>query len=427
VSRLTDDRLPNERPDDSAARPASSHTPRIAVISPFLDKSHGTERMVIEWVERLADCFEIHIFSQEVSQLDLSKFVIHHIPKIPGPHLLNYLWWYTANQWWRRVARWKGMEFDLVYSPGINCPDADAITVHIVFAEFVRRVADDLRFSRNRIALWPRLIHRKLYYRTIMALERRVFSDPNTQIILTAPQTAAEIRSFFGRDEKFPVLPPGIDHTAFNSAKRQDLRESARKTLNLADGQFTLLLIGNDWRKKGLGTLLESLRQLDDLPVSLLVVGRDDPGPFLSEIRATALDGRVRFLPPRADVESYYAAADAYVGPSLEDTFALPASEAMSCGLPVIISARAGAAAIVKDGVDALVLDDPTDSAKLAALIRSLHGSAELRASLGRNAEATVAQYTWERSAQVLAAVFQEILLRKGLSRAAAPSGEFSQ
>ena len=54
------------------------------------------------------------------------------------------------------------------------------------------------------------------------------------------------------------------------------------------------------------------------------------------------LVGRVLFPPPRHDVEFYYAAADAYVGPSLHDSFALPPIEAMACGLPAIVSDQVG-------------------------------------------------------------------------------------
>lgn len=406
---------PHDHPSRGIAHPALWRKPRLAVISPFLDKSHGTERMVIEWIDRLAGLFEIHIYSQEVADIDPSKFVLHRIPKLPGPHLCNFLWWFAANHWWRRYdARSKKLEFDLVYSPGTNCLDADAVTVHIVFAEFVRRIRSELEFKRNRVALWPRLLHRRMYYRTIMFLERRVFLNPRTQVILTAPQTGEEIRRFFGRAENLPVIPAGIDHTVFNPAIRLSLREIARESLGIGAGRFVLLLIGNDWRKKGLGTLLDALRELAALPIDLLVIGRDDPSPFLPVIREKSLETRVRFLPTRKDVEFYYAAADAYAGPSLEDTFALPASEAMACGLPVIISARAGAAAIVTDTVDGLILDDPMDSRKLAAQIRSLYEDAALRERLGSNAAATAAQYTWERSAQELAAIFRQILLRNG-------------
>ena len=59
-------------------------------------------------------------------------------------------------------------------------------------------------------------------------------------------------------------------------------------------------------------------------------------------------------LPPRKDVEFYYAAADVYAGPSLQDSYAMPPAEAMACGLPVIVSASAGVSEIVTSGKDRL-------------------------------------------------------------------------
>jgi glycosyltransferase involved in cell wall biosynthesis len=371
--------------------------------------------MVLEWIDRLADTFEIHLYCQDVEDLNLSKFVWHRVSRLPGPHLFNFLWWFAANGLQRRRDKqFKNIQFDIVFSPGPNCLDADAITVHIVFAEFVRRMWSELKFMRNPMRLWPRLLHRRIYYKVAMTLERLVFRNQRTQLILTAPQTAEEIVRFFGRKESFPVVSTGLDHNIFNPERRCSLRKSARESLGIAEDRFALLLIGNDWRKKGLGTLLGALEVLSDLPVDLLVAGTDDPGPFLSAIRRKSLEPRVRFLPSIKGVEFYYAAADAYVGPSLEDTFALPASEAMACGLPTIISARAGASALVTDGFDGLILHDPTDIQKLADLILLVFDNKELRERLGRNAVETAQKYTWERSTEELVVVFQEILRRKG-------------
>jgi glycosyltransferase involved in cell wall biosynthesis len=257
-----------------------------------------------------------------------------------------------------------------------------------------------------------------------MMLERRVFRNDRTQLILTAPHTAAEIVRFFGRNEEFPIVSAGLEQAVFNPMRRSSLRRKGRESLGIAEDCFALLMIGNDWRKKGLGTLLGALEVLSHWQIDLLVAGRDDPAPFLSTIKKKALEKRVHFLPLIKDVELYYAAADAYAGPSLEDTFALPASEAMACGLPVIISARAGASALVTDGVDGLVLDDPTDVQKLAALIRLLCEDVEFRARLGKNAAQTAQKYTWERSTQELIAVFHEILRRKSAQSAVISSAE---
>ena len=70
--------------------------------------------------------------------------------------------------------------------------------------------------------------------------------------------------------------------------------------------------------------ILQALRTCTIFPIDLLLVSREDPAPYLMAARDAGLEGRVGFLPQRADVEFYYAAADAYVGPSLEDTFAHP-------------------------------------------------------------------------------------------------------
>ena len=74
----------------------------IAVVSPFLDKRHGTEMCVAEQLERLACEYEIHLYSARVEDVDLTRIRWHRIPTLPGPHLAGYLWWFAANQ----VVRW---------------------------------------------------------------------------------------------------------------------------------------------------------------------------------------------------------------------------------------------------------------------------------------------------------------------------------
>ena len=391
---------------------------RLAVVSPFLDKSHGTERIAVEWIAQIASEFDVHIYSQHVEDLDLSTVTWHRIPKFPGPHIANFLWWFGANHLWRAWdRRAKNLDYDLVYSPGVNCFDADVVSVHIVFAEFLRRVRPELAFARNPLRAWPLLLHRRLYYRLVVAIEKRVFQRPKTQLILTSRRSAEELARFYGRHERLPLIETGLDHKAFNPELRVASRAGARRTIGLRDETFTLLLIGNDWRKKGLATLLDALTQLADLPVRLLVVSNEATAVSQAVAQYPGLRERVHILPPRKDVEFYYAAADAYVGPSLEDTFALPAAEAMACGLPVIISARAGASDIVHDGIDALVLNDPKDAGALATMIRRLYADETFRGRLGEEATKTARQYTWERNGRELTAILEEVLLRKRKSR----------
>jgi len=406
--------MPNRR---TRAEPAPQHIPpkpRIAVVTPFLDKAYGTERTVIEWLSHMPDAFEIHVYSQRVEDLDPERFIWHRIPTLPGPGLVNFVWWFAANHLRRAWDRYVGgLRYDLVYSPGINCSDADVISVHIVFAEYLRQAGDELAWSRISVRDWPRLLHRKLYYRLIVALERRIYSKPQTMLVLYAKKTARDLERFYGRRDHLPVLYLGLDHATFNPARRAALRERARRELGLAPDQFAVLLVGNDLRKKGIAVLLEAMRKLRDLPVCLLVAGREDPAPFQGMANAVGVSERVQFLPARKDVEFYYAAADAYAGPSLEDTFALPPAEAMACGLPVIVSAENGTCEIISRGEDGMILNDATDAETLASMIRKLCQDPAIRAHLGEKAAETARQYTWDRNGHDLALIFEDVIRRK--------------
>jgi glycosyltransferase involved in cell wall biosynthesis len=384
------------------------------VVSPFLDKRHGSERITVEWLSHLPDEFDIHVYSQRVEDFDESKFTWHRIPKLSGPHLLNFLWWLAANRLWRYWdGRFRGLRHDLVFSAGANCLDADAICVHIVFAEYTRQVRGGMSFLRNPLWEWPRLLHRRLYYGISVLMEGRAYKNCETKLIVYSRKTARELKQFYGRTDRIPVLHLGLDHSVFNTTVRAALRGRAREELKLAENQFTLILVGNDWRNKGVPVLLDALAHLRDLPVVLLIVSREDQSSCRGLITEKKLDDRVLFLPPRKDIEFYYAAADAYAGPSLQESYGIPPAEAMACGLPVIVSSAAGVSEIVTDDVDAMVLDDPTDVDKLATMIRRLYEDKELRNRLGSKARETARRYTWDRNGRDLAVILEEILQRK--------------
>lgn len=385
------------------------------MVSPFLDKRHGTERRVCEWVSGLADDFEIHAYSQRVEDIEPDKMRWHRIPRLPGPHLFNYAWWFVANHLWRTWNRlFRRMGCDIVFSPGINCLDADVISVHIVFAEYARSVASDLSLSRHRFRRWPQLLHRKAYYSLVAFLEGRMYRDPRNVLVLIARRTDRELARHFGRKSVSPVVYLGLDHNIFNPDECASLRGKARRELGYLTCQFVVLLIGNHLANKGLQTLIDALSLTPDLPIDLLIVSRESRDEYRRLIQEKGLDRRVQFRASRPDVEFYYAAADAYVGPSIEDTFALPPAEAMACGLPVIVSAENGTCEIITDGIDGLILSDPRDSVGLAGMIRRLYEDRDFRKRLGENAHKTALQYTWERNARELRTILEEVLRRKG-------------
>jgi len=388
---------------------------RIAVVSPFVDKRHGTERCLAEQLERLSRDFEVHLFSSRVEDTDLSAIRWHRVPEIPGPHLVKYLFWFAANQVCRwRVRRSSGRPFDVVYSPGINCLDAGVIHIHIVFAEFFHYVRSSLRLTRNPLRSWPRLLHRRLYYQLIIALERLLYTRSDVLLVGISQKTRQDLLRFYGANGDVPIVYHGVDTCHFNPERRRALRNAAREQLGLTPETFAVLLVGNDWKRKGLDCLWRAMRKLARPRLHLLIRGEDDPAPYERDWNSRETLP-VTVLPSREDVEFYYAAADLLVAPSLEDTFSLPPLEAMGSGLPVIVSRKAGVSEIVTHGQDALVLEDPNDADELARLIGQTCHDELLRRKLSEQAVLTARQYTWDANAAQMKQIFDQALVRNTL------------
>jgi len=398
---------------------------RLAVVSPFLDRRHGTERCIVEQLERFAarSGVEIHLYSQRVEDLagvlrypnasTSARILWHKVPAIGGPHLFAYLWWFFANQaqrWWDSHIR--GQKFDLLYSPGINALDADAIAVHIVFHELYLQIRAQLRFRNASLASWPLLFHRKLYYRLMMALERKIYRRTPSSLTGVSGMVASRLAKHFERTDVV-VIRNGVDTRRFSPELRLARRTSVRGQFSLSLGDFCILLIGNDWKTKGLDTLLSALALCRELPLKLLVVGTDDRDAYETTVRACGIADRVRFLDPSPDVLQFYAAADVYVGPSLEDAYGLPILEAMACGMPVIASPRAGASEIINDKWNGMILRDPQDSQELAGLLRTLYANPELCRQIGQEGRLTAQQQTWDRNAEAVWQLLKDAAARK--------------
>jgi UDP-glucose:(heptosyl)LPS alpha-1,3-glucosyltransferase len=384
---------------------------RLAVVSPFVDRRHGTERALAEVLERLARDYhcEIHLYANRVEDLALNdrkmarpggpgSIVWHKVRAIPGPHVLKFLGWMAANRvlrGWHRAFR--RLEIDLVLSPGLNCLDADVIIVHVLFHR-LWELSRETRAGEPPLVGSFRSLHRRAYYALLKALERRLYSDPKTALAAVSQRTADQLREYFQRRD-VRIIPNGVDTREFSISARAGRREEARRLLEFRETDFVLLLIGNDWRVKGVPAILAAMAQLRSVPLHLLVVGNDVVGPFQEITKRLGVFERCRWVAPRRDVVQFYAAAEVYVSPSQEDSFGLPSAEAMACGLPVITSACAGVASLIHEGVDGFVLRDPDDAQALARVIETLYFNEALRRRVGEAAAQTAQQWTWDRCA----------------------------
>jgi len=390
-----------------------------------VDRRHGTERALGEVLERFAgrEGCEIHLYAQRVENLPVTYFepsgarpacfiFWHKVPSIPGPHLLQFLAWLSLNSFlraWDHAIH--GLRFDLVLSPGINCLDADVVIVHALFRR-LQELAHDEDLATSRPGILRRL-HRRAYYALLAGLECRIYADPKVSLAAVSRRTATLLKDYFHRQD-VRVIPNGVDTTQFSPSARLALRSGARQRRKLQESDFVLLLIGNDWRVKGLETVFRAMSTLRDLPIHLIAAGDDSPGSFREAAKSLGIAERCRFEPSREDVLDFYAAADLYVSPSREDSFGLPVAEAMACGLPVITSMHAGVAELIRDGIDGFILRQFDDSNGLAGMLKRLHGDQTLRRNAGNAAAEAALNWTWDRNAADIWELLRDAASRRG-------------
>ena len=368
---------------------------RIAVLNRnFSPTAGGAERYSIALVEQLAAKHDIHVFAQSIEH-DWPG-VTYHLIKMPmrRPRWVNQLWFATAT-WWatrKRSDPGLGTGFDVVHSHE-NTWHGDVQTVHVLpvkYNLFHGRAGGRLALRWLKVLSSPRLL-------VYLGLEHfRYAMQPGRAVVLTSDSLLTLFSATYSAAAGMTsVITPGI--TLPNLPIPDTDRHAARQQLGLPQGQPCVLFVGNDFRKKGLSAVLDSLRLLPG-QVVLAVVGHSAQLPdFRQQVQASGLNTRVFFLGSLADVSFAYRAADCLVHPTLEDTFAMVVLEAMAHALPVVVSSAryCGVSGLLEDGVNALLLQDPRDVIALRDGLSRVLGDEALKTKLAHAARAFAEEFQW--------------------------------
>lgn len=148
--------------------------------------------------------------------------------------------------------------------------------------------------------------------------------------------------------------------------------------------------VGNLRYAKAYDVLLEAVAQLARRDPSMrFVIAGDDTDGLLASLESQrdrlGIADRVRFTGFGRDVAAFLNGLDVFVLPSRSEGFSLATVEAMSCGLPVVVTRSGGPDEIVEDGRNGLMVPSESASAIAEALGR-LASDATLRERLGNNA-----------------------------------------
>lgn len=375
---------------------------RIAVLNRvFSPTGGGAERYAIALVEQLAQRHDMHIFAQQID---------HHWPGVTyhrvsapfiGSRWINQLW-YAGATWW---ATRRG--FDVVHSHE-NSWHGQVQTVHVLPVKhnlFAGRSGWRWLVRGVQVVSSPRL----LAYLWLERLRYRVSAGRRFVLISESLRTVMA-RSYPATMAAATVLTPGVACLPGPTSAAQ--RRAARQSLGLPELGFGILFVANDYRKKGLATLIRAMNDLPD-DFFLGVVGNIAQIPvYRAQALAQGLAQRVFFLGALHDVSTAYMAADCLAHPTLEDTFAMVVLEAMAHGLPVVVSAEryCGISGLLTDEKSALILQDPRDATALADALRRLLREPELRRNLSQAAVQFARRYQWPAIALQQEAIYLSLL-----------------
>jgi glycosyltransferase involved in cell wall biosynthesis len=225
-------------------------------------------------------------------------------------------------------------------------------------------------------------------------------------VLCSSFATLERCRAAGFEDDRLRHVPLGV------RATRSNPEDVLRVRQVYALPERFILWTGTVEPRKNLAGLVRAFALLDT-DASLVLVGppgwNEDIARHLDELPIEKRD-RVSLLGwvPRGDLEALYAAATIMCFPSLLEGFGFPVVEAMAQGTPVVTSKRTSTEELVEGGAGLLV--DPRQPEEIAAALGRVLNDAALAERLSDAGLRRAADYTWEHTAELVAAAYEESL-----------------
>jgi glycosyltransferase involved in cell wall biosynthesis len=179
--------------------------------------------------------------------------------------------------------------------------------------------------------------------------------------------------------------------------------------------QPVFIYVGRIEQRKGLDKLLQAcsiLRNQEKCRYTLLVLGR---GPQQEELESFCRDNNIEDCVKwvgwvdYSNLGLYFDHADAFIFPTLEDTWGMVVLEAMAFGKPILCSKWAGASEMLVEGENGYVFD-PYHPESIARAMKCLIDNPNLISSMGQKSQQLISQHTPEAAAKFFIEVAADVL-----------------
>ena len=185
-------------------------------------------------------------------------------------------------------------------------------------------------------------------------------------------------------------------------------RKSIREQLGIPENSILIFFVGSGFERKGLKFLLQSTDFLEDQSWRLLLMGK---GNFEKYLHFAPYNKRDQIIAkkPNREIEKFYAAADLFILPSIYEPFGNANLEALATGLPVITTKYCGAAEIINEKQNGLIIEAPFNPQEIAKNINFLFNPS-LRETMGKKARDLAEKFPPERNYREMLQIYESII-----------------
>ena len=371
---------------------------KIAVlIRNYRRSSGGAERYCVELSEKLAIHHEVHVFAQSFEDNN-SNIKFHKISKyFEKPRFLNQLLFSFLT---RKIKKDK---FEIVHSHEL-VSNADIYTIHVpCFRSMWIEISG---FKKILRLLNTFLSPRKILYLWLESRQMRPL--PQRHFISVSDYLSRNIIKCYPSINNISIANPGSSSNISNGSVQSDNKlKNLRIKFSIPSNAFVMLLVANNFKKKGLPSIIESLTLLNNKKIYLIVAGNDN---FKRQIISSSIINNIIFLGTVEDMGSLYRQVDLLIHPTLADTYGMAPLEAMSLKLPIIISNMkfCGLSEYLNDS-QAVILKNPIDEIEIASKIDFLYKNIDERLKIAQNGFEKSKTISWEKTLEKTLIAYNEV------------------
>ncbi len=240
--------------------------------------------------------------------------------------------------------------------------------------------------------------HFKLLVRLVMKrLVRRLYNK--CTLLLLPSKEMEDLLTVHRVRTKKEIVKLGVDTRRFKPANKNN----AKKNIGFNKSDFIIGFCGRLSREKNLPTLFEAFKKINKKykNTKLLIVGEGPQKEILTHPNVILVGAKNNVVP-------FLQAMDVYVLPSLTETSSLSTMEAMSCGLPVIVTPVGNLKEYVIDKETGLLFPRG-DINNLKDKIKYLMKHEEIRTQLGLAARKKIQErHDWNNTVTELKRILKE-------------------